>query len=491
MFAVIALPNFRLQAALRFREELRARPAALIDPADLKAGALELNEAAKAAGVEIGQTPTQALARCATLAIVPRHRAQEESARAALLEVAGTLSPAIEATASGVCTVDLRSSRERDWRLIGERMVSSLAALQLRAQAGVAANPDLALIAARHAQPVLVVDAPQAFLGRLDLRALDPEPDLLAVLRNWGIRTLGQLTRLPRGQLMDRLGPAAAQLWDRAAGKTDRPLRLARAVEEFTEVFDFEREVETVEPLLFILRRFLDQLAARLRNIYRVAGRMTLTIALADGGAHEREFTVPMPTADVEVLFRILHTHLEDLRLPCGATGARLRIEPAKADRQQFQLFESPLRDANRLAETLGRLAALVGSENAGVAEVLNTHKPDSFRLQAPRFHEIAASKTGEAPEELAIGLPLRRWRPPIAAQVRMTGDHPTFVTSAKVSGEIVDALGPYRASGHWWEDQCWIVEEWDIEVSDCGLYRLQRVPTGWFIAGCYDGEVC
>src|SRR5687767_14924828 len=111
MFAVIALPNFRMQAALRFREELRARPAALIDPADLKAGARELNEAAEAAGVEIGQTPTQALARCATLTIVPRHLAQEESARAALLELAGTLSPTIEATASGVCTVDLRASR--------------------------------------------------------------------------------------------------------------------------------------------------------------------------------------------------------------------------------------------------------------------------------------------------------------------------------------------------------------------------------------------
>lgn len=38
---------------------------------------------------------------------------------------------------------------------------------------------------------------------------LDPSPELLSVLRDWGIHHLGQLTSLPGGELMDRMGAEA------------------------------------------------------------------------------------------------------------------------------------------------------------------------------------------------------------------------------------------------------------------------------------------
>jgi protein ImuB len=515
MFAVVLVPNFRLQAALRFREETWLRrpaaesacgaspqrelrcpategsatpcsqPIVLVDANDPKSGILEINDTAAAAGVSVGQTSTQALARCPALAIVPRSPAQEQSAQAALLEIAGTLSPEVEATADGFCTVNLRTSRGHDWPALGARIVAGLAALSLGAQVGIASNPDLAFIAARHARPVLTVQTPHAFLANLALHELNPSPDLLAVLGDWGIHNLAQFTSLPRGELMDRLGPEAARLWERAGGKMERPLRLVRAAEEFAEVFDFEREVETVEPLLFIVRRFLDQLAARLGNVHRVAGRMALTLMLANGGTHAHTFTVPSPTADVDVLFRIVHTHLDGLRLDHAATGVRLLITPALAERQQFQLFESPLRDPNRFGETLGRLAALVGAENVGTAEVLDTHRPDSFRLRAPRFHEMNTANADA--DSFDVGLPLRRWRPPLVAEVRVVRQRPEFIVSEKVRGVIRDALGPYRASGGWWESALWATEEWDIETEAGGLYRLARAGSEWRIEGSYD----
>ncbi len=485
MFAVLLLPGFRLQAALRFREEMRARPVALIDEEASKAGVLETSEAAAAAGVTPGQSATQALARCPALTLLPRSPAQERAAQAALLEIAGTLSPEVEATAPGCGTVSLRASREKDWAALGARVVAQLAALRLRGTAGLAANPDLAFLAARHARPVLVVQTPVAFLAELALHELDPEPSLLSVLADWGIHNLAQLTSLPRGELMDRLGPAAARLWERAAGRTDRPLRLIRPAETFTESFEFEREIDTVEPVLFILRRFLDQLALRLSHIYRVAGKMTLRLTLANGSTYRRDFTVPAPTADADPLFRILHTHLDGLRLEHYATGVRLDLEPAPAERQQFRLFESPLRDPNRFGETLGRLAALVGAENVGVAEPLDTHRPDRFRLREPRFAELESSP--ESAEDLPVGLPLRRFRPAFAAQVRLVRHRPAFVVSDKAWGPIRDTLGPYRASGDWWQPDRWETEEWDVEMESGGLYRLARHGGEWRIEGAYD----
>lgn len=484
MFAVIYLPAFQLQAVLRFRDE--SGPVGLVDERRPKAGLLEINAAAARAGVTAGQTSPQALARCPGLTLLPRSEAEERGAQEALLEIALTVSPLVEATADGVCTVNLQGSRIRDWTALGENAVARLAALRLSAQAGIGANPDLAFLAARRARPVLAVDAPSNFLAQLPVSELDPAPELLAILRDWGICHLAQLTALPRGDLMDRLGTDAARLWDRAAGLAQRPLRIIPIPEEFAEAFDFEREVDAVEPILFLLRRFLDQLALRLGAAYRVAGQMTLTLSLANGGAHERVFTIPSPTTDVEVLFRILHTHLEGLRLDHCATAMRLLIAPTRGERQQFQLFETTLRDPNRFGETLGRLAALVGSENVGVFELLDTHRPDCGRLNPPRFHQASGA---EEEENLAIGIPLRRYRPALPAQVRLEKHRPAWLQSARVSGAICAVLGPYRLSGGWWEASRWSTEEWDVEMVEGGLYRLAHVAQEWRLEGSYDEQ--
>jgi protein ImuB len=508
MFVVLLLPDFRLQAALRHREELRAQPVALVD----NEVALEINSAAAGAGVAAGMPSVQGLARCPQLVLLPRSPASEKITQAALTEAAFTLSPHVEVTAGGCCTVDVRTVNVADWHARAGRVVAHLAALGLRAQLGVAPNPDLAFLAARRASPVLIVQSPAAFLSQLAVADIEPSRELLAVLHDWGIRTLGQLTALPRGELGNRLGPRADQLWQRATGQTERPLRLTRPVEQFDEAFDFEREIETLEPLLFILRRFLDSLALRLGATHHVAARLTLTLPLENGARHERQFTIPAPTADADVLFRILHTHLEGLHLDHRPVAARLHADPVHPDHRQLHLFENPLRDANRFGETLARIAALVGAGHVGMPEVLDTHRPDSFRVVEPQFHRtrrreetdhlksgMRKAESGQITAErhpfrsplpalrFPIGLPLRRFRPPFAAQVQVVHHQPAYVASEKVNGRVLDSLGPYRLSGDWWEDARWSGEEWDIELADYSLWRLARRGDGWVLEGCYD----
>ena len=485
MFAVLVLPKFRLQAALRWQEELAAREVAIVDENNV---VLECTDSAEEKHVGAGLNGVQALARCSGLVLRSRGLAVEETLHGLLLEIAGSLSPEVESTSGGCATVDLRGAKITDWNKWTAQLLERFSSLELKAQIGVGPNPDLAFIAARKARPALVVQSPTAFLAQLALTEIDPPPHLQALLHEWGIHTLGQLTSLPRGEFADRLGPDADRLWQRASGKVERLLRLARPSEEFVEAFDFEREIETVEPILFILRRFLDQLTQRLASCHRVAAQMTLTMPLEDGTEYERAFTIPSPTDQAEVLFRILHTHLESLQMLARPTGARLRIKPVMPEHQQLRLFESPLRDPNRFGETLARLAALVGQGNVGVAEWEDTYRADAIRVVSPRFHELPEPRAGHT--SFTVGLPLRRFRPGITATVRLLKQLPAEVRSAVVSGEITDALGPYRASGHWWDDERWGVEEWDIEVGDHGLYRLRRDHTGWFIEGCYDAEL-
>src|SRR4029453_4348748 len=137
---------------------------------------------------------------------------------------------------------------------------------------------------------------------------------ILAILHKWGIHTLGQFAALDKEQVSARLGPEAVRMWERANGQSNRLLKLIRPPESFQESFEFEREIETAEPLLFMLGGFLEQLAMRLAAIYLVAKELTLQITFANKQSYQRVFNIPQPTNDVDLLFRMLQTHLENFR---------------------------------------------------------------------------------------------------------------------------------------------------------------------------------
>src|SRR6266436_7406968 len=209
--------------------------------------------------------------------------------------------------------------------------------------------------------------------GQMDVQ------EILAVLHKWGIHTLGQFAALDKEQLAARLGPEAIGMWKRANGKSQRLLKLVRPPESFEESFEFENEIETAEPLLFMLRRFLEQLALRLSSIYLVAKELTLQITFADKQIYERVFKIPQPTNDVGLLFRMLQTHLENFRSEHPIVAVALIAQPSKPAREQFEFFETTLRNPHQLSETLARLTALLGADRVGTPVLEETHRPDAF----------------------------------------------------------------------------------------------------------------
>lgn len=170
MFATIYLPNFYLQAALRHQLKLKDVPVALIDEAEAKAVIIQLNQTALAAGVLVGMTPSQGLARCLPLVVKTRRQAQEKSLYEAVLHFAGTLSPYVEATAPGICTVQFTGSKNVKWKV--SRVIDQLAVAEIIAQAGIARTPDASLLAAHLAAPVLEISEAQDFLAPLPLETL-------------------------------------------------------------------------------------------------------------------------------------------------------------------------------------------------------------------------------------------------------------------------------------------------------------------------------
>jgi protein ImuB len=541
MFAVLHIADFPLHAVLRATSDAVAgAPAALFAGTSKKSVVLAANATARAAGVELGMSAPQAVARCPQLVIRSPLAAAETEARAALLAVGFTLSPTIEDTAPGICTADLKGAEAAKIISLAKAAVAELGAVGLPATAGIAATPLLALYAARVAggprpedsgqktehgkqiapppsvlrsppsvlsppssvlrppSSVLHVTDPTPFLAPLPLATADPSPELAVVLANWGLRTLGDLTALPRDEIVRRFGAEGLALWQRAAGGSPRPLHPVAPPREFAARLEFEDAVETLEPLLFILRRFLDRLALELRASQHVAAEVELMLQLEDETAHARSFRLPEPTADVEILFRTLHTHLESLTTAASIVAVALRLTPTRPLVRQQGLFETGLRDPHGFAETLARVSALVGADRVGTPQLEDTHRPDAVRLVTPPA--VVPSSPAAAPPAGSgsvgplegvhppLGPPLRRFRPPVPVQLSAADDGTTYLWSPERQGEIAFRSAVYPVSGDWWQkDRTWQRLESDIALAEGGLYRLIQIGNEYFLEGEYD----
>src|SRR4051812_25027961 len=247
MFAVLFIPDFALQAALRHSPELRDAPLGLIPEKTPRARLMQCTPAALAAGAMPGMTPSQAQARCADLQIILRSPEAERCARAAVLDGAGAFSAYVEDTGEGICTLEL--SRARDLRVeeFAESLLGRIARLQLQGRVGFAPNAGLSLLAAQSTDRWRQVRAASE-LGGLPLTSLAFPARMLEILTRWGIHTLGEFTALGQEALNERLGPEVLPLLAQAQGRAGRPLRCTRQAETYEESVEFEHEFETLEP---------------------------------------------------------------------------------------------------------------------------------------------------------------------------------------------------------------------------------------------------
>jgi protein ImuB len=488
MFAAIFIPNFSLQAVLRADPDSRSLPVALVDPELSGKEILQCTPSAEHAGVTGGLTPAQAMARCHDLKILARSRAQEKSATEILLQTAFSFSPNIELTSLGVCTIEMKRlglQGKAEMQARAGKIVKALARFDLDAKIGIAPTPELALLAAQSGETISVIEAVETFVTNLPISCLQPPPEIAGILSRWGIQTVGQFLGLGKNDVGARLGAEALELFKLVSRESVRPLTLVSPPEHFSEQIEFEKEVETLEPLIFVLNRFVEQLTGRLEALYWVIGVLELNLGLSSGEQYRHTFKIPSPTGKAEILFRMLQTHLEGVRTNSSIGSLQLVAIPARAETHQFGLFENTLKDPNQFAETLARLTALAGQENVGTPVPEASYQPDAFKMQQPNFDSVSDQTSNI--EMGSVGLQLRRFRPPLPAHLEFQDGNPVRVHAQNLDGAVADMRGPYFSSGNWWDDNRWAREEWDVETAGGLLLRIFRSGEGCFVEGIYD----
>ncbi len=557
MFACIYVPNFPVAAALRTEPDLQARAMAILEGKPPLEKIIAVNKQAATLGIAAGMTKAQA-ELCPELALRPRSALQESAAHAALLDCAQSFSPCVEDTACDTVLLDLAGMESLLGSLpeISRAIFARATALGLDAHVAIASNPDAALLAARGFPGVTLIPAGREAeqLGSLpvevlfgcrtlrDFRRVDGssreghpqnesnDSDLLETLDRWGIRNLRALAALPEVALSERLGQEGLRLQKLARGTASHTLVPVEEPLVFEEMVEPEYPIVLLEPLAFLLNRLLEQLCARLASRALATQELRLALELDPAFDFEsdslfnqqskisnqkfvRTLRLPLPMLDAKVFLKLLQLDLN--AHPPGAPIVKIHLaaEPARPRSAQGGLFLPPLPEPEKLELTLARIAGLVGEQKAGALELLDTHRPEGFRMQhfmsevsrkTSRKNNVEPATSNLTEESQFAVTALRRFRPPLRVKVTLEDGQPVHLVCRKddVQGRVLWKAGPWRFSGDWWEREAWSRDEWDIALQNntlqndatrneapIALYRLVHdlLGGGWFIEGTYD----
>jgi len=383
-----------------------------------------------------------------------------------LRELADAFSPWVEQVAPDTVLFSLDGLH----RIYGD-VRATAKALSVRAPGAsiaIATLPDTAVLAARNLPGVVIIPSGEEirYLGSLPLDCLPLESfsygfGIWKILDRWGLRTFEDLACLPENGLHDRLGDAGVRLQTMARGALGRPLKPFVEETIYEQRIELDDPLELLEPILFLLARFLNDLCASLKSQSLAAGELHLTLKRT-----QRVLRLPFPTRDVKFLLKLLQHNLES-QLPGEPVSILiLRAVPTAMRFLQHDLFTLPAPEPERLESTLQKIRAMVGPKNVKIPEIRDTHRP------------------GWGPAE--SNLAFRHFRPPLDARVDLKAGQ---LRASGIQGTIQEISGPWRTSGDWWRAESWDRDEFDLVLSDGALYRLNfnRQSQKWQLEGLYD----
>jgi len=266
---------------------------------------------AKACGVQTAMGGRQARRLCPEAVVVaPRMSAYSEASKA-VFKVFEETSPLVEGLSIDEAFLDARGLRRisgtaaeiaaRLRRDVRERV-------GLPITVGVARTKFLAKVASGVAKPdgLLVVEPERelAFLHPLPVERLWGVGAVTAAkLRDRGIRTVGEVARLPEVALVGMLGRAAGrQLHALAHNRDPRRVRTGRRRRSIGAQHALGRSPRSWKALDAVLLRLVDRLARRLRAARRVCRTVVLRLRFDDFSRATRSHTLSDATAQTRTI---------------------------------------------------------------------------------------------------------------------------------------------------------------------------------------------
>jgi protein ImuB len=354
------------------------------------------------------------------------------------------------------------------WPRLEAQLRAELQALGFRHRIALAPTAQAAYVLAgvRDGAAVLELDHLSHALQPIALeRARLPE-DAAASLRGIGIRTLGQLLRMPRDGLRRRYGAALLEHLDWLTGAQTQVLNFYRPPDQLDLRMEWAHEIEQVQALVFPLRRLTGDLAVYLSGRDGGVQRFVLQLEHRDHSVTEVPVGLLAPEREAAMLFELARGRLEQLSLPQPVVAMRLRARelppfvPSARD-----LFDTRPAQALPLAQLRERLRARLGDQ--ALSQLQRTTDPRPERAQSMRAERPATA--------LAASLPRPSWL--LERPTPWRGGAPTILA------------GPERLETGWWDGADMRRDYYVVETAQgqrAWVYTAPGERTGWMLHGWF-----
>lgn len=342
------------------------------------------------------------------------------------------------------------------------------------------------------------------FLAPLPLSVLPLSEDLLETFRSLGLRRVADVAARPPEAFEARFGPVGARAHRLARGIDDRAFRALELPDVPQASLELASPVDTLEPLLFVLRHLLARVCADLVAAGRCAARLELELR-SERGVETATAVPARATRQERLLYDLCRAALERA---AGATGRltepveqlALRVVRVSApDARQEDLFTRRWRDPLAAAAALSRLRVRLGERAIVHPGVRADHRPESRSVWTPVEVEAEGGRSsgGISPDaaapETSDTVPgvLHLLPEPVPLRVGTEADRPTEIWGEAGHHVLAAAEGPERLSGDWWKDP-YHREYFRVCTEEGGLLWLFREyrPSGelrWWLHGWWD----
>ncbi len=332
-------------------------------------------------------------------------------------------------------------------------------------------------------------------MSNMPVRALRLTDDTVQLLNRLGLKTVGDLSAVPRISLARRF--SRAELPENPLLRLDQMMgRLAEPISASDDPPRFAVQANLAEPIQDPtphLPALCQELCAGLQKAGFGARRLRVSVFRSDGEVSHVDVATAQPNRDPDHLLRLFDDKLERINpgfgfdlITLGAT-----VSEALGDSQPT-LGKTGGEDAD-LARLIDRLTARLGARAVRHPEAQESHVPERAEVWAPA---ISTKTHRTAPRNAR---PLRLFDHPEEVRVlyAVPEGPPAQFVWRRVTRRIVRFAGPERIAPEWWRDMPGTRLRDYYQVEDQLNHRLWLYRSGvlgddrgetprWFVHGVF-----
>ena len=455
--------------------------AVVVEPQNGQLCVVAANAVARNAGIEPGNKLSTALALTASLQAFERMPRFERATLESLASWAQTLTSMVSLEPPDSLLLEVSGSIKlfRSLDAIKAKLSNELDRRRLEFRLCLAPTATAALWLARAASAdVLTLHELVGRLGALSLQFTRWPQPVQALLRDLGVRTIGECVRLPRDGFARRVGVNYLRELDCALDRSF-DLRVGfQAPESWTARIELFEESADSAVFLEAIEQLLDELVAELRTRQAQIGQLKLEFEHLHRPPTVESFDLLESTHERDRLLLLLQDRLERGALPVPAIALRMSsgfLLPLRLE--EADLFEkAPIETLTQAL--LERLQERFGSAAVYGMRAIAEHRPE--RAWA-RWGEVGSypSRHGQWPP----GRPDRPlWLLPEPVPLS------SLAARSHYRGSLEMCSGPERIESGWWDDQD-VGRDYYTAVSSHGqrvwIFR-DRHSRAWHLHGLF-----